>query len=139
MKSYKATALLFLFLLFISCDRKSCETDNSIFLEYSFSDQEYKTELAKQIQSIGQENLRYWLHDYINDNNIEHLLFWVQNEALCAEILVTMEHWNDLEFVQNKKAVGSRNAEFKDLRFDIQRSDSGEIRFVYKSVERIID
>ena len=73
MKTFSALSAILIICLLVSCDRKSCESNNPIFLEYSFKSQKYKTELAKQIESIGQENLRYWLHDYIHENNTEYV------------------------------------------------------------------
>lgn len=136
---FKTFTVLLLVFLFNSCDRKSCETDNPIFLQHTFSDKEYKAELAKQIESIGQENLRYWLHDYINQDDIEYLLFYVQNNDLCAEILVKMNHWNNLELIQKTKGKGSFNAEFRGLKFEIIRNSNNDVEFVYKTNERIID
>jgi len=123
----------------ISCDRKSCKTDNPIFLEHTYNDNVYKAELAAQIKNIGQENLRYWLHDYLQIKDSEYLLFYIQNDDLCAEILIKMNHWNNLEYIQENKGKGSFNAEFKGLRFEILANDSGNIEFIYTSVDRIID
>jgi hypothetical protein len=139
MKAIKIIIVFFFFILILSCDRKSCETDNSIFLEYNYNDQHYKAELAGKIEAIGQENLRYWLHDYVKKDNAEYLLLYVQNDSLCAEILVKMEHWKRLEHVKKMKGVGSRNGEFRGLTYTIQKNTSEEIEFIYQSIERIID
>lgn len=129
----------FFFILILSCDRGSCETDNPIFLKFTYSDRQYKVELANKIEAIGQENLRYWLHDYVNKDNAEYLLFYVQNDSLCAKMLLKMEHWNHLEHVKKMKGVGSRNAEFRGLTYTIQKNGAEEIEFIYQSFERIID
>jgi hypothetical protein len=139
MKTYNLIPAILLVILFVSCDRKSCETDNPIFLEYTYNDQQYKAELADQIEAIGQENLSYWLHDYIKEDINEYLLFYVQNDSLCAEILMKMEHWDNLEFIQKNKGVGSRNAEFRGLTFTINKSNANETEFIYKNIGRIID
>jgi len=139
MEAYKAISATLLAIFFVSCDRKSCETDNPIFLEYTYSDQKYKAELATQIEALGQENLQYWLHDYISQDNNEYLLFYVQNDSLCAEILVKMEHWNNLAFIRKNKGVGTRNAEFRGLTFSINKNNKNETEFIYKSIVRIID
>lgn len=139
MKFFRFIPIVLLVICINSCDRKSCETDNPIFLNHTINHQDYKIELAKQIELIGQQNLRYWLHDNVNQDDSEYLQFYVQNDDLCAEMLIKMNHWNNLEHIQKTKGNGSFNAEFKDLRFDINKNELGEVEFIYKNYERIID
>ncbi|MBO6630815.1 MAG: hypothetical protein JJ936_04505, partial [Psychroserpens sp.] len=48
-----------------SCDRRECSTDNPIFVENEVSSVAYQNEVARQIESIGTENLRFWLANYL--------------------------------------------------------------------------
>ena len=99
MKFFRSIPIVLLVICINSCDRKSCETDNPIFLNHSINDQDYKIELAKQIESIGQQNLRYWLHDYVNQDESEYLQFYVQNDDSNVIFLL-------LECLKQKHCIG---------------------------------
>ena len=135
----KVLVVLLCYSILNSCDRPQCETNNSIFLNNNYSSNDYKVELANQINKIGQENLRYWLKDYVETDSSEFLTFYVQNDSLCAELELKMNDWNNLEYLKKNKGKGRFNAEFKELRFNITNKPENEIDFIYLDFDKIID
>lgn len=130
--------LSFLLTLFSACDRPNCTNTNPIFDKFNPDSKEYKSELIKQLETVDKSKLRYWLKEYMESNGRELLLFYIQGDGLCAQIVLNVEQWNKLEELRKKKGVSYRNAEFKELKFDIQQ-DSLNIRFIYRDFDKIID
>lgn len=130
--------LSFLLTLFSACDRPNCTNTNFMFDKFNPDSKEYKSELIKQLETVDKSKLRYWFKDYMESNGRELLLFYIQGDGLCAQIVLNVEQWNKLEELRKKKGVSYRNAEFKELKFDIQQ-DSLNIRFIYRDFDKIID
>ncbi|WP_034058268.1 hypothetical protein [Lacinutrix jangbogonensis] len=131
--------LIFLLFGFVSCDRPECNNENSIFENNMPDSKIYKDELVKQLNTIDQSKLTYWLKKYDDQNGKESLYFNVQGDGLCAVLNLTIYNdWNKLENVREKKGVGRRGAEFTNLQFDIIK-DSLSTEFVYKTFDGIID
>jgi hypothetical protein len=124
--------------MFISCDRPDCKNTNPLFDNYSPNSREYKTELIKQLKNIDKLKLSYWFKEYVESNGQELLLFNIQGDGLCAIIVLTVQQWDKLEELRQKKGVSFRGAEFKNLKFDIQQ-DSTNVNFILRYFDRIID
>ena len=82
--------------------------------------------------------LIYANQKYEDKNDEQTLYFYIQGDGLCAILHLTMNHWNSLESVREKKAVGRRGAEFTNLKFNILQ-DSLSTEFIYLSYDRLID
>ncbi|MCP3928685.1 MAG: hypothetical protein GY705_06245 [Bacteroidetes bacterium] len=121
-----------------SCDRPECQNTNPVFENYKLESLEYKTELIKQIEKIGKENLSYWLDHYMEKNEQEYIVVNIQNGPLCAKGVFLIKNWNKIEGIKKSKGVGYRGAELKGFSFDIER-ESDKIELVYRDLERIID
>lgn len=126
------------FLLMMSCDRPVCESDNAIFNTHEPNTKIYKDELVKQLTLVDSDQLRFWLKSFNDDDGIESLYFYIQGGNLCAILHLTMDHWDRLERVREKKGVGRRGAEFTNLKFKIHQ-DSSNTKFVFESYDKIID
>ena len=139
MKKNLITLLLFIsFLGFISCDRPDCGNNDPTFENNSPDSKVYKNELVKQLNNIDQSKLTYWLQKYDEQNGKESLYFHIQGDGLCAILHLTINDWNKLENVRERKGVGRRGAEFTNLKFEIIK-DSVSTEFIYKTFDRIID
>jgi hypothetical protein len=68
------TWMLVVILAAISCDQPICENKNPIFEKYDINSFEYKTELIKQIEKIGQKNLSYWFESYTKEGEKEYII-----------------------------------------------------------------
>jgi hypothetical protein len=130
--------LLSLTAMFISCDRPDCKNTNPLFDNYSPDSREYKTELIKQLKNKDKLKLSYWFNEYVVSNGQELLLFNIQGDGLCAIIVLTVEQWDKLKELRQKKGVSFRGAEFKNLKFDIQQ-DFTNVNFILRDFDRIID
>ena len=57
---------------------------------------------------------------------------------MCAILHLTINNWNKLEDVRERKGVGRRGAEFTNLKFQINQ-DSLSTDFIYVTYDRLID
>ena len=124
--------------LLVSCDRPDCNNTNLIFENNLPDSKIYKDELVKRLNYIDQAKLTYWLQKYDEQNGKESLYFHIQGDGLCAILHLTINNWNKLENVRERKGVGRRGAEFTNLKFKIVK-DSISTEFIYKTFDRIID
>lgn len=123
---------------FMSCDRPQCTNENPVFETNQPDSKVYKDELVKQLQSVDPTKLTFWLHKYEQKDGQEFLYFHIQGDGLCAKIILTMNQWNKLEDVRQKKGVSYRGAKFTNLKFDIHQ-DSLTTDFIYQTFNQIID
>ena len=129
-----------LVLTFYSCDRSSCETDNPVLLNNEVLSKIYQREVVNQIELTGDETLRFWLSDYLEKNEQHYLVFYIQNDNLCAEAVMHIDH-NDEAFseIVKIKGQGRFNAEFRGVTFDISENDDDKFLLHYTGHKSIID
>ena len=132
------TLLLISLICLISCDRPECKNENPIFETNEPDSKKYKDELANQLERVDQSELTYWLQKYDDLNGKETLYFNIQGDGLCAILHLTINDWNKLENIRERKGVGRRGAEFTNLKFQIKQ-DSFSTDFVYITYDRLID
>lgn len=132
------TLLLISLICLISCDRPECKNENPIFETNEPDSKKYKDELANQLERVDQSELTYWLQKYDDLNRKETLYFNIQGDGLCAILHLTINDWNKLENIRERKGVGRRGAEFTNLKFQIKQ-DSFSTDFVYITYDRLID
>ena len=132
------TILALSLICFISCDRPHCTNENLIFEIFEPNSKKYKDELVAQLNSVDSSQLTYWLQKYDNQNGKETLYFNIQGDGLCAVLHLSVNHWNKLEHIRERKGIGRRGAEFTNLKFQIHQ-DSSSTDFVYISYDRLID
>lgn len=121
-----------------ACDRPECTNTNLIFEQNEPNSQIYKNELAQQLNVVDRNKLRYWLKKYEKQDAVEYLYFNIQGDSLCAEMMLTVNEWERLEGVQQKRGHSYIGAEFTRLEFDIQQ-DTLQTAFIYQNFGRIID
>jgi hypothetical protein len=132
------TNLVLLLICLISCDRPECNNENSIFETNEPNSKIYKDELVNQLNRIDKSKLTYWLQKYDEQNGKETLYFNIQGDGLCAILHLTINNWNKLEDIRERKGVGRRGAEFTNLKFQINQ-DSLSTDFIYVTYDRLID
>lgn len=139
MKYQFITTILILSLTcLISCDRPDCKNENIIFETNKPNSKKYKDELVNQLKKVDQSKLTYWLQKYDEKNGKETLYFNIQGDSFCAILHLTINNWNKLEDVRERKGVGRRGAEFTNLKFQINQ-DSFSTEFIYVTYDRLID
>lgn len=122
----------------MSCGRPECENKNSIFNTNEVTSNEYKKELIKELQRVEKEGVTYWLKSYVEKSGNEYILVNIQGNGLCAEGLLKVNNWTNIEGIRKAKGKSYIGAELKDLTFDIKYSENN-IEFIYKNVAQIID
>ena len=138
-KSHKICCGLFLGIFLLSCNKPKCTNKNLVFDKYSPQEKEYKNELAKQLKSIDNAQLTYFLDKYQEINNKKFLSIEIQGQDLCAKILVEIRTQNDkIANILKAKGLGYSGAELKNLKIDIQQEET-TFAFVYENLEAIID
>ena len=130
--------ILFVILTVVSCDRPICSNKNPVFDKYDINSFEYKTELLKQIEKIGQKNLSYWFESYIKENEKEYIIINIKNNSLCAKGKIMVKDWNKIEGIKGTSGQSYVGAKLKGLTFNIE-NDSNKIELIYKDITRIVD
>ena len=130
--------ILFVILTVVSCDRPICSNKNPVFYKYDINSFEYKTELLKQIEKIGQKNLSYWFESYIKENEKEYIIINIKNNSLCAKGKILVKDWNKIEEIKRTSGQSYVGAKLKGLTFNIE-NDSNKIELIYKDITRIVD
>jgi hypothetical protein len=124
--------------LMFSCDRPECKNANPIFDNYSPVTNQYKDELARQLQMPEQEDLTYWLDKYESIGDKEYILVYIQGGELCAKGLVLVNNWSKLEGIRRTKGESYHGAELRGLEIDIRR-DEQTSELIFNDLDRIID
>jgi hypothetical protein len=122
----------------VSCDRPECNNTNPVFDSNEIESIAYKEELVKEIERVGEENLSYWIADYIVQNGREYITVNIQGGGLCAKGMLQVINWTNIEGIRRNKGDGYHGAQLAGLTFNI--IDNGNsIDFIYEDVERIVD
>lgn len=111
---------------------------NPVFDQYIPGEKVYNDELIQRINMIDIRNLRYWLKEYWVKNGQEEICFYIQGDGLCAEMVMKVNNWSQLEALRKVKGITYRGAEFTGLKYEVL-SDSGKTEFIFKSYTSIID
>jgi hypothetical protein len=111
---------------------------NPVFDQYIAGEKIYNDELIQRINMIDKSNLRYWFKDYRVKNGQEEICFYIQGDGLCAEIVMKVNNWSQLEALRKVKGNTYHGAEFTGLKYDLI-SDSGKTEFIFMSYTSIID
>ena len=122
----------------VSCDLPIWSNKNLVFDKYDINSFEYKTELLKQIEKIGQKNLSYWFESYIKENEKEYIIINIKNNSLCAKGKILVKDWNKIEEIKRTSGQSYVGAKLKGLTFNIE-NDSNKIELIYKDITRIVD
>lgn len=125
-------------ILYSSCDRPSCESDNPIFDQFDFRTLEYQAELKNQLTSRNQSDVRYWLADFTEDGESTYLTVYMQGDRLCAKGLIKIDDWHKLENIRKTKGKGYFGAEIKGLSLAFS-DDSKSPLLVYQDLVKIVD
>lgn len=120
-----------------SCDRPNCENQNPIFDKYEMNSKEYKLELWKQINTIGQNDLRYWFDKYVEEGKKDFMVVYIQNDDLCAKGKILVRNWEEFRGLRTTKK-GYGGAELKGLRFELEET-TDHVEFVFQDMDWIKD
>ena len=130
---------IIIIILFASCNKPECKNNNPTFDKYVPEAPEYKTELVKQIDNIGKDNIKYWIIGYSEKEGKEFMTIWMQNGSLCAKATLDITG-NETDLSQYRKVKGASysGAELSGLHYTIKKDSTG-YNFVFDAVDNIID
>ncbi len=121
------------------CNRTTCRNTNAVFDAYPPSAKQYADELVQQLKLVDKSTLTYWLDAYQQEGNSRQLLVRLQGDGLCAQVPVTIEgSLKGIEQLVANKGMGYRNAELKNLQFDV-RQGSAQTKFIFLGVDGVVD
>ncbi len=128
---------LAVFIFASSCDRPECKNTNTTFNKFMPDTKEYKIELARQMESIGTENLSYWFDRYLIKGDEEFIVIHIQGDELCAIGEIQVDDWGKISGMR-RQTNGYRGAELKGLKFETKKDSTGT-NFIYRDIDRVID
>jgi hypothetical protein len=124
----------------VACDRPECVNQNPVFDRFSPSTAEYKSELARKIQEVGQDDLRYWFDRYEKSDTGEYIFVHAQGEGLCAVAHIRVDEWDEkMAGLRKTSGRGYSGAGLIGLRLRIEETSSGAASFEYAGLDRISD
>lgn len=124
-------------LIISSCNRPECNNQRETF-NISPYNEAYKTELARLIDSAGKDAYRYWIAGYTTKNGSEYLEANIQNDNVCAIMVLDVTDNSQLQQFRNVQGKGYAGASLVGLDYIITRR-KGEVSFVLNNVGRIVD
>jgi hypothetical protein len=130
--------LLCLNLVFISCDRPQCITDNSVFKGADITSKEYVLELANQLQKVDNNQLTFWIKGYEKVGGFEYLNIYLQGDGLCAQTRLLVEDWSTLEYIRKGRGEGYSGAQIENLVMELKGS-AITLMFTYVEHSAIVD
>lgn len=122
----------------VSCDKPNCTSNNPIFNNYPPENQIYKNELLRSINNVDKNELRFWFKEIKNLKDRKELLFFVQNENICAIMSMEFQQIKKLENLIQKNGKSFHGAEFTNLKFEAIQ-ENNNIKFVLIDFDEIID
>ena len=125
-------------LLWVSCDRPECRNTNDIFSQLTPDKEEYKKELATEMQRIGMKNLRYWLDKPIVVDGKQLVQVYIQGHGLCAKGQLFVAYKAKKIGLGTYGGDGYHGAELKNAEITVSQ-DSAGTNFILEQVAKIID
>lgn len=97
------------------------------------------TNLAKVLSENNLQELSFWLKSYSEKGTDKYLNVSVQGNDICAVAVIKINNIDSkIKGIVESKGVGYIGAELKNLKF-LTLSDKKSTRFIYKSLDAIID
>lgn len=121
-----------------SCDNTGCENKNAVFDRFASGTKEYQAELAKQVQDAGMSNITYSFEKYFQKDGEDFIVVNMKGPGLCAKGEMLVQEWGNMEGIHAAKGGGYTGAGLAGFRFRITQ-DAISPKFIYKSVDRVID
>jgi hypothetical protein len=134
----KSIITILIVLLCVSCNRPECKNTNGIFNQFTPDKEEYKKELAAEMQKIGTNNLRYWLDKPIVVEGKQLVEVYIQGHGLCAKGQLFVADKAKQGGLGSYSGEGYRGAELKNVEITISQ-ESGGTNFILAQVGKIID
>jgi hypothetical protein len=125
-------------LLWVSCNRPECKNTNNIFSQLTPDKEEYKKELAAEMQRIGMKKLRYWLDKPVVVDGKQLVEVYIQGHGLCAKGQLFVADKAKKAGLGSYGGGGYHGAELKNVEITISQDSTG-IHFILEKVDKITD
>jgi hypothetical protein len=136
---------IILVMFFYSCNSGECKNTNPIFNKYSPVENDYKVELAHQIQLAVQNKVgvNYFFEKLVKDGDSLFLHCKVKSENICAIMVMEVSKPNELlSRIIEKNGMGYRGAGLTGLNY-VTINAGGlkgvKTRFIFFTLTGIID
>lgn len=135
----KQLLILSITFLLAACggDKPECTNYNPRFERYGPKSNEYKAELARQLQLRNFQNIRYYIDKYVEIDGKPYMTVDIIGEELCAKGYIDIKNPNKMQKFKNVKGISYTGAEIADFQYKIDTVE-GKILFLYEE-GRIID
>ncbi|MCD6010944.1 MAG: hypothetical protein K0Q79_806 [Flavipsychrobacter sp.] len=119
--------------LLAACNSKrhECTNYNPRFERYGPKSNEYKAELARQLQLRNFENIRYYIDKYEEIAGKPFMVVDIIGEELCAKGYIDIKNPNKMQKFKNVKGISYAGAEIVDFQYKIDTVD-GKILFLFE-------
>jgi hypothetical protein len=111
--------------------RPECKNDNPAFDLYDPISNDYKRELATQLQSRDKHSIHYWIDKYIEIDKKPFMTVYVQAEGLCAKAYIDIKNPNKMQKFKNVKGISYTGKEIIGFQYAIDTVD-GKILFLFE-------
>ena len=128
-----------LFITICSCgsDKPECHNYNSRFERYGPKSNEYKAELARQLQLRNFQNMRYFIDKYEEIEGKPFMTVDIIGEDLCAKAYIDIKNPNKMQKFKNVKGISYSGAELIGFQYKIDTVE-GKILFLFEE-GKVID
>ena len=115
-----------------------CYNSNKIFRDNLPKSDVYVDELVKHFTQAGTDNLYYRFAHYYREDNRDYIVLKAIGKGFCGFFSLDITNSKRLENLIKVKGISYNGSMWKDLKFDIV-ADKSDTRFIFKSVDRIVD
>jgi len=119
-------------------DGPQCYNSNEVFRNNRPKSDVYVTELVKHFTQAGSDNLYYRFGYYYRQNNRDYIVLKAIGKDFCGLFSLDITNSKRLEKLIRVKGKSYSGSMWRGLKFDLVTDKSG-IRFIFKSVEQIVD
>jgi hypothetical protein len=116
-------------------ERRQC-TVPAAFNQAKPGSEAYNAALATELKQLARP--RFYLEEYVEQQNEPYLLVLVQQESVCIKALMKVAGTAGMESLLEHKGKGYGGAELYGLKYDIVRDTKGT-QIICKSVKRVFD
>jgi ABC-type phosphate transport system substrate-binding protein len=131
------TILFSLTVILAACNQVKENQSDSVFVQFSPNQKEYKNELAKKIKANPQE-FTYTLLGYTEQNGKEYINVQINGNDFVASGLVLVGNWSKMQGIKKTKVVSYVGAGLKGLQIDVVEHAAGA-NLVYSDLDKIVD
>lgn len=130
--------MAFTFGMITKSDGPECHNSNDVFKNNSPKSDVYIRELVKLFGRTGTDNLYYRFGYSYSDKGRDYIVFNALGRGFCGHFSMDVTNSERMKQLVESKGMSYRGSVWKGLKFDLVADKAGT-RFIFKSVEKIVD